>query len=173
MYVYACRNRIEYNCTRILEQLCIVNIFCNVINLLSFSVIPSLCFLLHMFPLSEEDFEKLPASTVPEMQRTSLAPVILQLKALGIDNVLRFSFLSVSSSHCIHRVATTCSPTERGIVLYILISKNGPSLRLWGKMYRNPYNNAVFQTFKELMTRLYKYTRLSLNSVCINCIHWT
>lgn len=49
-------------------------------------------------PLSEEDFEKLPASTVPEMQRSNLAPVILQLKALGIDNVLRFSFLSVSGS---------------------------------------------------------------------------
>lgn len=47
----------------------------------------------------EEDFEKLPASTVPEMQRTNLAPVILQLKALGIDNVLRFSFLSVSPSN--------------------------------------------------------------------------
>ena len=45
--------------------------------------------------LTEEDYEKLPASTVPEMQRTNLAPVILQLKALGIDNVLRFSFLSV------------------------------------------------------------------------------
>lgn len=50
-----------------------------------------------MFLSTEEDFEKLPASTVPEMQRTNLAPVILQLKALGIDNVLRFSFLSVSS----------------------------------------------------------------------------
>ncbi|CAB1336067.1 unnamed protein product, partial [Coregonus sp. 'balchen'] len=48
------------------------------------------CFRLY----TEEDFEKLPASTVPEMQRTNLAPVILQLKALGIDNVLRFSFLS-------------------------------------------------------------------------------
>lgn len=54
---------------------------------------------------SEEDFEKLPASTVPEMQRTNLAPVILQLKALGIDNVLRFSFLSVSNSRWIHGVA--------------------------------------------------------------------
>ncbi|XP_062466073.1 probable ATP-dependent RNA helicase DHX35 isoform X3 [Pezoporus occidentalis] len=43
---------------------------------------------------SEEDFEKLPKSTVPEMQRSNLAPVILQLKALGIDNVLRFPFLS-------------------------------------------------------------------------------
>lgn len=72
----------------------------------------------------EEDFEKLPASTVPEMQRTNLAPVILQLKALGIDNVLRFSFLSVSGSLCIHRMAVMMfSPTERGIVLSIYISK--------------------------------------------------
>lgn len=47
-------------------------------------------------PTPEEDFEKLPKSTVPEMQRSNLAPVILQLKALGIDNVLRFPFLSVS-----------------------------------------------------------------------------
>uniref|UniRef100_A0A7M4F132 RNA helicase n=1 Tax=Crocodylus porosus TaxID=8502 RepID=A0A7M4F132_CROPO len=43
---------------------------------------------------TEEDFEKLPQSTVPEMQRSNLSPVILQLKALGIDNVLRFPFLS-------------------------------------------------------------------------------
>ncbi|XP_030068758.1 putative ATP-dependent RNA helicase DHX35 [Microcaecilia unicolor] len=43
---------------------------------------------------TEEDFNKLPQSTVPEMQRSNLAPVILQLKALGIDNVLRFHFLS-------------------------------------------------------------------------------
>lgn len=56
------------------------------------------CSWLHLFFTSEEDFEKLPASTVPEMQRSNLAPVILQLKALGIDNVLRFSFLSVSHS---------------------------------------------------------------------------
>ncbi|XP_028667591.1 probable ATP-dependent RNA helicase DHX35 isoform X2 [Erpetoichthys calabaricus] len=48
------------------------------------------CFRLY----TEESFEKLPLSTVPEMQRANLAPVILQLKALGIDNVLRFSFLS-------------------------------------------------------------------------------
>ncbi|XP_018090692.1 probable ATP-dependent RNA helicase DHX35 [Xenopus laevis] len=43
---------------------------------------------------TEEDFLKLPPSTVPEMQRSNLSPVILQLKALGIDNVLRFHFLS-------------------------------------------------------------------------------
>ncbi|KAK2152383.1 hypothetical protein LSH36_330g06039 [Paralvinella palmiformis] len=33
-------------------------------------------------------------ATVPEMQRTSLAGVVLQLKALGVDNILRFPFLS-------------------------------------------------------------------------------
>jgi ATP-dependent RNA helicase DDX35 len=32
---------------------------------------------------------------VPEMQRSDLAPVILQLKALGIINILKFHFLSV------------------------------------------------------------------------------
>src|SRR5690606_35473503 len=30
----------------------------------------------------------------PEIQRSNLAPIILQLKALGIDNVLRFDYLS-------------------------------------------------------------------------------
>ena len=34
----------------------------------------------------------LPAATAPEMQRSDLAPVLLQLKALGIDNVARFDF---------------------------------------------------------------------------------
>ena len=43
---------------------------------------------------TEEDFCKLATNTVPEMQRTSMAGVILQLKAMGIDNVLRFDFLS-------------------------------------------------------------------------------
>ncbi|GAB5569194.1 probable ATP-dependent RNA helicase DHX35 isoform X6 [Prionailurus iriomotensis] len=44
--------------------------------------------------MAEEAFDKLPQCTVPEMQRSNLAPVILQLKALGIDNVLRFHFMS-------------------------------------------------------------------------------
>lgn len=43
---------------------------------------------------TEEDFMKLPTNSVPEIQRTSLAPVILQLKALGIDNIVRFDFMS-------------------------------------------------------------------------------
>ncbi|KAI9488661.1 P-loop containing nucleoside triphosphate hydrolase protein [Zychaea mexicana] len=43
---------------------------------------------------TEETFEKLPDTSTPEIQRSNLAPVVLQLKALGIDNVLRFDFLT-------------------------------------------------------------------------------
>lgn len=43
---------------------------------------------------TEEDFLKLPTNSIPEIQRSSLSPVILQLKALGIDNIARFDFMS-------------------------------------------------------------------------------
>ncbi|XP_052062495.1 probable ATP-dependent RNA helicase DHX35 isoform X3 [Mytilus californianus] len=43
---------------------------------------------------TEESFQKLPLATVPEMQRSDLAPVVLQLKALGIINIIKFHFLS-------------------------------------------------------------------------------
>ena len=43
---------------------------------------------------TEESWAELPLTTVPEMQRSSMAAVVLQLKALGINNVLRFNFIS-------------------------------------------------------------------------------
>ena len=43
---------------------------------------------------TEESWEKLPPTTVPEMQRSEMAGILLQLKALGIRNILRFDFLS-------------------------------------------------------------------------------
>lgn len=43
---------------------------------------------------SEEAYNEFFEATPPEMQRADLAPAILQLKALGIDNVLRFNFPS-------------------------------------------------------------------------------
>ena len=43
---------------------------------------------------TQTSYHNLPEATVPEIQRSNLAPVILQLKALGIDNVLRFNFLT-------------------------------------------------------------------------------
>lgn len=43
---------------------------------------------------TEEAFGTLAKQTVPEIQRTNLSPVVLQLKALGIDDVLHFDFIS-------------------------------------------------------------------------------
>ena len=45
---------------------------------------------------TEESYKKLERSTIPEIQRSNLAPVVLQMKALGIDNIVRFHFVSVS-----------------------------------------------------------------------------
>ncbi|CAD1478196.1 unnamed protein product, partial [Heterotrigona itama] len=47
---------------------------------------------------TEEAYSELFEATPPEMQRSDLAPAILQLKALGIDNVLRFNFPSAPPS---------------------------------------------------------------------------
>ncbi len=47
---------------------------------------------------TEEAFNDLPLNTPPEMQRTDLASSVLQLKALGIDNVVKFEFPSAPPS---------------------------------------------------------------------------
>ena len=51
---------------------------------------PGKCY--RLYP--EAAYGTLAAAPIPELQRSNLAPTILQLKALGIDNVLRFDFLS-------------------------------------------------------------------------------
>ncbi|RMZ83620.1 hypothetical protein DV738_g921, partial [Chaetothyriales sp. CBS 135597] len=51
---------------------------------------PGKCFRLY----TQTAFSALPAATPPEIQRSNLAPLVLQLKALGIDNIVRFPFLS-------------------------------------------------------------------------------
>lgn len=51
---------------------------------------PGKCFRLY----TSTNFSTLAQATVPEIQRSDLAPTILQLKALGIDNVVKFPFLS-------------------------------------------------------------------------------
>ena len=43
---------------------------------------------------TEAGFRSLDEVTVPEIQRSNLAPAILQLKALGIDNIVRFDFIT-------------------------------------------------------------------------------
>jgi ATP-dependent RNA helicase DDX35 len=51
---------------------------------------PGKCYRLY----TESSFQSLEEATVPEIQRSNLAPVILQLKALGIDNIVRFDFIT-------------------------------------------------------------------------------
>ena len=48
-------------------------------------------------------YESLPEATVPEIQRSNLAPIVLQLKALGIDNVLRFNFFTAPPADLVIR----------------------------------------------------------------------
>ncbi len=47
---------------------------------------------------TEEQFLRLPANTPPEMQRTDLSQSVLQLLALGVDNLVRFEFPSAPPS---------------------------------------------------------------------------
>eukprot|EP00012_Vannella_robusta_P014119 CAMPEP_0206211294 /NCGR_PEP_ID=MMETSP0166-20121206/18050_1 /ASSEMBLY_ACC=CAM_ASM_000260 /TAXON_ID=95228 /ORGANISM="Vannella robusta, Strain DIVA3 518/3/11/1/6" /LENGTH=262 /DNA_ID=CAMNT_0053633117 /DNA_START=271 /DNA_END=1059 /DNA_ORIENTATION=- len=43
---------------------------------------------------TERDYEQLAQHAVPEIQRCNLTQVVMQLKALGIDDILHFDFLS-------------------------------------------------------------------------------
>ncbi|RGP72052.1 hypothetical protein FSPOR_2897 [Fusarium sporotrichioides] len=51
---------------------------------------PGKCFRLY----TEQSYQSLQDANIPELQRSNLAPIVLQLKALGIDNIVRFDFLS-------------------------------------------------------------------------------
>ncbi|KAG0469516.1 hypothetical protein HPP92_016216 [Vanilla planifolia] len=54
---------------------------------------PGKCF--RLYP--ESEFGKLVNSTVPEIKRCSLSSVVLQLKALGIDDIIGFDFMEKPS----------------------------------------------------------------------------
>lgn len=54
---------------------------------------PGKCF--RLYP--EGEFEKLEDSTKPEIKRCNLSNVILQLKALGVDDILGFDFMEKPS----------------------------------------------------------------------------
>ena len=60
---------------------------------------PGKCYRLY----SEQAFQSLEDVTIPEIQRSNLAPVILQLKALGIDNIARFDYLTPPPSELVIR----------------------------------------------------------------------
>eukprot|EP01027_Heterolobosea_sp_BB2_P018679 GEZU01026281.1.p1 GENE.GEZU01026281.1~~GEZU01026281.1.p1 ORF type:complete len:648 (-),score=93.75 GEZU01026281.1:63-2006(-) len=60
---------------------------------------PGKCYRLY----EEAEFFKLRPQTVPEIQRSNLMGIILQLKALGIDDVLHFDFISPPPSESMIR----------------------------------------------------------------------
>lgn len=60
---------------------------------------PGKCFRLY----TQQTYKSLPDTTTPEIQRSNLAPVVLQLKALGVDNIVRFDFLSPPPSQLLVR----------------------------------------------------------------------
>ena len=60
---------------------------------------PGKCFRLY----TEAAFDSMDPATPPEIQRSNLAPVVLQLKALGIDNIVRFGFLTPPPSRLLAR----------------------------------------------------------------------
>ncbi|KAK3700451.1 hypothetical protein LTR37_015955 [Vermiconidia calcicola] len=60
---------------------------------------PGKCYRLY----TEAAHGSLEEATVPEIQRSNLAPTILQLKALGIDNIARFDFLTPPPAELIIR----------------------------------------------------------------------
>ncbi|KMZ59607.1 putative ATP-dependent RNA helicase [Zostera marina] len=55
--------------------------------------VPGMCF--RLYP--ENEFSKLADSTVPEIKRCNLSNVVLQLKALGIDDIIGFDFMEKPS----------------------------------------------------------------------------
>lgn len=58
---------------------------------------PGKCF--RLYP--ESEFWKLTDSSVPEIKRCNLSSVVLQLKALGIDNLIEFDFMEKPSREAI------------------------------------------------------------------------
>lgn len=60
---------------------------------------PGKCYRLY----TDAAFSSLDDATIPEIQRSNLAPMILQLKALGIDNIARFDFLTSPPAELILR----------------------------------------------------------------------
>lgn len=60
---------------------------------------PGKCFRLY----TEASHQSLEEASIPEVQRSNLAPVILQLKALGIDNIARFEFLTSPPAELVTR----------------------------------------------------------------------
>lgn len=78
---------------------------------------PGKCF--RLYP--ESEFEKLEDSTKPEIKRCNLSNVILQLKALGVDDIIGFDFLEKPSRWIFRFVFTVPLIWCTILVLHVLL----------------------------------------------------
>jgi ATP-dependent RNA helicase DDX35 len=84
---------------------------------------PGKCFRLY----TEIEYRKLSTFTIPEIQRTDLSWAVLQLKALGVADVLHFDFISSPSSdamihaiellYSLHAIDNECNLTALGMLM--------------------------------------------------------
>lgn len=58
---------------------------------------PGVCYRLY----TEQSFEELPEHTIPELQRCNLTGVVLELLALGLNNILSFDFMDPPSKEAL------------------------------------------------------------------------
>jgi ATP-dependent helicase HrpA len=61
---------------------------------------------------AEDDYAKRPEYTDPEILRTDLAAVILQMMALGLGDILAFPFLQPPDKRGVRDTVSTCSPNS-------------------------------------------------------------
>jgi ATP-dependent RNA helicase DHX8/PRP22 len=69
---------------------------------------PGECYRLY----TEQDYQQLRESTVPEIKRCNLASVVLQMKAIGIDDILGFDFMDAPSPDALRRALETLLTLE-------------------------------------------------------------
>lgn len=66
---------------------------------------------------TERSFDELDPATLPEIQRSNLGSVVLQLKALGIEDVLNFDFMDPPPRAAVIRSARGSSLARHWIAL--------------------------------------------------------
>lgn len=66
---------------------------------------PGICYRLY----EESTFKSLPATTLPEITRTDLTRPILQLKSLGIDDLMKFEWLKAPPAESVVRALEVLS----------------------------------------------------------------
>ena len=87
---------------------------------------PGKCF--RLFP--EAFFRELPAAALPEIQRSSLVAVVLQLKAIGVADVVGFDFLDPPPRDMLKAALNTLYALQATVSIDSLISQLVPMCTL-------------------------------------------